>query len=30
MEAMDQLTYTFDPIPESVRDAAGDAAAQCG
>ncbi len=30
MEAMDQLTYTSDPIPESVRDAAGDAAAQCG
>jgi len=30
MEAMDQLTYTSDPIAESVRDAAGDAAAQCG
>lgn len=30
MEAMDQLTYTSDPIPESIRDAAGDAAAQCG
>ena len=30
MEAMDQLTYTSDPIPESVRDAAEDAAAQCG
>jgi hypothetical protein len=30
METMNQLTYTSDPIPESVRDAAGDAAAQCG
>ena len=30
MEAMDELTYTCDPISESVRDAAGDAAAQCG
>lgn len=27
---MDRLTYTSDSIPESVRDAAGDAAAQCG
>lgn len=27
---MDKLTYTCDPIHESVRDAAGHAAAQCG
>jgi hypothetical protein len=30
METMDRLTYTADPIPDSVLDAAGDAAAQCG
>jgi hypothetical protein len=30
MGTMDRLTYTSDRIPESVRDAAGDAAAQCG
>ena len=29
METMDQLTYTSDLIPESVRDAADNAAAQC-
>ena len=30
METMDRLTYTCGPIPENVREAAGDAAAQCG
>jgi hypothetical protein len=30
MEAIDQLSHTSDPIPESIREAAGDAAAQCG
>ena len=30
MEAIDQLSYTSAPIPESIREAAGDAAARCG
>jgi hypothetical protein len=30
MEAIDQLSYTSDTIPESIPEAAGDAAAQCG
>lgn len=30
MSTMDLLVYTSDPVPESVRTAAGDAAAQCG
>jgi hypothetical protein len=30
METMDLLAYASDPVPVSVREAAGDAAAQCG
>lgn len=30
MGTMDLLAYTSDPLSESVRDAAGNAAAQCG
>ena len=29
MTTMDLLVYTPEPVPESVREAAGDAAAQC-